>query len=107
MSKDIFDYVMENNISEVKLLLDYGADVNAKNDNGETALDWTSVTGHIEPVKLLLEYGADVNVKNNYGSTPLACPCIDAQYKGVSPSLSLALTSAPYSIINFTICNCP
>ena len=55
----------------VKLLLDKGADVNMKTDNGETALIEASENGHIEVVKLLLDKGADVNAKDNYGNTSL------------------------------------
>ena len=73
MSKDIFDYIKENNISEVKLLLDHGADVNVKDEDGETPLFCASNNGHKEIVKLLLEHGADVNAKNNYGNSPLHC----------------------------------
>ena len=55
----------------VKLLLDKGADVNMKTDNGYTALIEASENGHIEIVKLLLDKGADVNAKDNGGNTPL------------------------------------
>ena len=51
----------------VKLLLEKGADVNAK----MTALMLAAANGHTEIIKLLLEKGADVNAKNKYGSTAL------------------------------------
>ena len=40
MSNDIFIYIRENNISEVKSLIEHGTDVNFKNKYGETALYW-------------------------------------------------------------------
>jgi ankyrin repeat protein len=43
------------------LLLEYGADVNAKTRDGLTALHLSAQNGHLEIVKLLLEHGADVN----------------------------------------------
>ena len=39
----------------VRLLLDHGADPNAKNKNGGTAVEWADRHGHFEIVILLLE----------------------------------------------------
>ncbi|KAI9891067.1 MAG: hypothetical protein M1814_003418 [Vezdaea aestivalis] len=56
----------------VKLLLDKGADIHAKEDNnGWTALVGAAWNGHEAIVKLLLDKGADVNVKDNSGWTAL------------------------------------
>jgi serine/threonine-protein phosphatase 6 regulatory ankyrin repeat subunit B len=45
--------------------------VNAKRNDGRTALMIASERGHKEVVKLLLEKGADVNAKNKEGMTAL------------------------------------
>src|SRR5919106_4016472 len=56
-------------IETMTLLLDRGADVNAKNRRGATPLHWAV---HDEAkVRLLLSRGATVNVKQNEGRTPL------------------------------------
>ena len=47
----------------VKLLLEAKADIDAKADNGATALMMAASEGHIDIVKLLLEAKADVNAK--------------------------------------------
>jgi ankyrin repeat protein len=56
-------------IEELKLLLDAGADLNAKNSFNATAL----ICAAGDPVKsrMLIEHGADVNVQSQQGRTPL------------------------------------
>jgi len=55
----------------IKLLLDKGADVNAKDNHGNTALMDAAWEGKPNMVLLLLEKGADINAKENYGNTAL------------------------------------
>jgi uncharacterized protein len=55
----------------VKLLLDYGADVNMRTKRGLTLLQMAVVFGNTNMVELLLDYGADTDVVNNQGQTPL------------------------------------
>ena len=53
----------------VQLLLEKGADFNAKGGRCGTALQAASYRGHYEVVQLLLENGADVNAKGgHYGN---------------------------------------
>jgi len=57
-----------------QLLIDAGADVNAKGDVGWTPLHNAVNFGHpsaTEVIKLLIAKGADVNEKNDHGETPL------------------------------------
>ena len=53
----------------VRVLLDRGAEVNAANALGATALMWG--TGDAAKVRLLLERGASVNAKTKDGVTAL------------------------------------
>jgi len=53
------------------LLLDHGADVNARNMKGATPLRLAVETGHSELVQTLLQYGAQVHGKAKDGQTVL------------------------------------
>ena len=55
----------------VALLLEHGADVNAKSRDGGTALHTAAFLGRAETVKRLLEKGADTTLRNNMGSTAI------------------------------------
>ena len=55
----------------VSLLLENGADVNARSQDGGTALHAAAFLGRAETVKLLLAKGADTTLRNNMGSTAI------------------------------------
>ena len=59
----------------VESALNQGADVNAKDDDGKTALFRASNQGYTEIMKVLIDNGADVNVKTKEGATPLITAC--------------------------------
>ena len=61
----------KGDIEAVKLHLDNGVDVNAKDNIGWTPLHFATVLDHKEIVELLIATGADVNAKNKEGRTPL------------------------------------
>ena len=54
-----------------ELLLDFHADINARNDNGETPLCIAAYNGHVEVVRLLLARGARIDIPDNDGLLPL------------------------------------
>ncbi len=56
-----------------ELLLENGADVNARNVTGMTPLHWAVYLGFQDDdvIELLLEAGADVNAKTKEGQTPV------------------------------------
>ena len=58
-------------ISAAKLLLTAGVDVNAANNNGQTALHGAAQAGWNNFVQLLAEHGAALDAKDHFGSTAL------------------------------------
>jgi ankyrin repeat protein len=73
-------------IEVAKLLVERGADVNAKGDTGYTALHVASGLGQVELVDFLLKNGADVDAKDVRG-TPLAA----AALQGHEPVVQLLI----------------
>jgi hypothetical protein len=61
--------VLFGDVATVRLLLDKGADVNATNPVGATALLWAA--GDAAKANLLLDRGANPNIKTALGRTPL------------------------------------
>lgn len=78
--------VLEGDAASVRTLLDGGADVNARNDAGATALMW-AITD-LEKTRLLIDRGADVNARSDDQRTPLI---IAAGLPGASPVVKLLL----------------
>ena len=55
----------------MKECIEKGVDVNARDENGKTALLWASYYGDIEVLKYLIKKGADIEAKDDKGNTPL------------------------------------
>lgn len=68
---DLNNAAMNGDLPRVKTLLAKGADINAKDHDGMTALMLASITGHVDVVQVLLAKGADVETKENDGATAL------------------------------------
>ena len=63
-----------------QLLLERGADMNARDDDFETPLHLASYHLRLKLVRLLLDHGANVNAENNWGRTPLHRVLEDEHY---------------------------
>ncbi len=68
----LFSSLIKNNGNIAKILIKSGANINIKNDIGDSPLIWAASNGKPEIVKLLLSHqDIDVNVKNDLGTSPL------------------------------------
>ncbi len=65
----LMNAALRGNIKAMELLLENGADVNAKDTLGNRALDLAAGAGHIEAVELLLKHGAHIDARDRDGNT--------------------------------------
>ena len=72
LDSDLIQNAADGNLEKVLDLLRRGANVNAKDKNGWTALIHASFKGHLEVARILLNHeGVDVNIKSQRGWTAL------------------------------------
>ena len=75
----LHEAIRDGDVERVKLLLGFGADVNATwpygynsyNPYREIPIHYAAKLGQIEIVKILLQHGSDVNAVDSPGKTPL------------------------------------
>ena len=69
----------DNPVELVRTLIEGGADVDAKDDNGHPMLFWAIIENDnpVELVRTLVEADADVNAKDGHGTSMLARAIIE------------------------------
>jgi uncharacterized protein len=63
--------------AKIRELIKAGADVNAAQPDGATAIAWAAHWNDLEMADLLIQAGAKINAPNDYGVTPLWLACSD------------------------------
>lgn len=66
------DAVEAGDGAQLRALLEQGADANAAQADGTTALHWAAWRDDLQAARLLVKAGADVTARNRYGVTPLS-----------------------------------
>lgn len=77
----------KGDVDGVISLLDRGADIEARNNDGDTPLLRACTTNHTKIVELLLNSGADIENRNDEGYTPLLL----SSYYGLEEIVELLL----------------
>jgi ankyrin repeat protein len=78
-SDKLIESIKNDKIEEVKILLDKGANVNAVDKSGLTALMIAAMNGNIDIVNMLLEKKADINATTKTKKTALIWATISGQ----------------------------
>lgn len=63
--------ILNSGFDAVRLCVELGADVNAVNDAGDTALHGAALHGFVNVIQFLADHGAKLDVKNKRGRTPM------------------------------------
>ncbi|RSN72520.1 ankyrin repeat domain-containing protein [Candidatus Methanodesulfokora washburnensis] len=72
LSEKLTGAAFRGDLKEVKRLLDGGADVNARGEDGYTPLHGATCWGHLDVVKFLVDRGADISARRNMSDGGLA-----------------------------------
>lgn len=71
LDRKLAETISAGDIAQLKVLLDQGADINARNKEGETLLMLAALEGRAEIVRFLIDRGADVKARDGFGATAL------------------------------------
>jgi ankyrin repeat protein len=85
---DLIDAVRRQDRAAVEGLLRKGADVNARQGDGATALHWAVQVNDLDTAALLIRAGANVDAANDLGVTPLMVACTNGSSAAVSALLA-------------------
>src|SRR5678816_4084295 len=77
-SQSLFSAVKNNDLKELKILLDRGADPNAYDDDSDHVLMYAALYSSPDCMQLLLEKGSNANARNKLDETALMWAVHDA-----------------------------
>lgn len=98
MSSELLDSALAGNLAQVHSLLQRGADCNACNDEGATALMAAAGIGRLDIVEALIESGANVNATDARGWSALMKAIFNYDLDCGFPEIVSALIAAGANI---------
>jgi ankyrin repeat protein len=76
ISKIALHYAIEyKNLVAIKLMLEYGSNVNTTDDAGNNSLHMSVYSRNIDICKMILQYNININAKTQHGDTALHLAC--------------------------------
>ncbi|KAF5833799.1 tankyrase 2 [Dunaliella salina] len=97
LDEQLIDSARYDEIEDVQAALSGGANVDAADEQGRTALHMASANGHLEIVRRLLSAGADAESKNAGSNTPLHFACLNGH---LEVARALLEAGAKASVVN-------
>jgi ankyrin len=102
----LVDAVRNADATAARALIQKGANVNATEGDGTTALHWAAHRDDLATVDLLIRSGARVNAANDLGATPLWAACLNGNpaivrrllQAGANPNAALLLGETPLMV---------
>ncbi|MSP75878.1 MAG: ankyrin repeat domain-containing protein [Rhodospirillaceae bacterium] len=91
MARALLDATRRNDIEAARRLITAGADVNAQDENRDSAFLLAGAEGRLEILKLALQAGADLRSTNRYGGTALIPACHHGHIETVRELLKTAI----------------
>ena len=102
-ANDVIDAARAGDVAAVRALVADGADVDAGQGDGATALHWAAHRSDLALAEVLIDAGADVDAANALGATPLWLASMNGDTPlvgrllaaGADPNLSLKMGETP------------
>ncbi len=85
-----FYAVLQNNLYAARYLLSHGANVNARDNIGQTPLMLSCLHVEYPMTKMLVRAGASINLQDNQGRTALMYSITSGRYAHLTPNLNIS-----------------
>jgi ankyrin repeat protein len=69
--EDIYRHAAYGDLDKIKKLLNFGIDINTRDQGGYTMLHWATQESHLDLIKFLISAGSNIYLKDEEGFTPL------------------------------------